>query len=699
MKHSNLILFACIIIVFLLFGCDKDDPVSPENRPPVIESITSTPPTSITNKLAGGATVQITVVATDPDRDELSYAWQAEAGRFDGNTDKSTVRWVSPFSDTEKTSIIKVTVSDGALTVQGDITVYVDKTLGPTVSTSDITEISETTASGGGNVTDDGGSAVTARGVVWSISQGPNLESLERKDPYTTDGEGLGTFTSEITELEPGTVYYVRAYASNDVGTGYGAEVEFTTKHMTYSISGSITEDGSGLGGVTITASDGHSETVTTSSTGEYTVTGVPHGADVTITPTRDGYSFTPQSRSIENISQNETGIDFTATLGSYNISGRVTEGGSGLGGVTITATGGHSQTVMTSSIDRQTAGYYTLTGVPHGADVTITPTRDGYSFTLQSRSISNITQNQTGIDFAATGLTYSISGRVTEGGSGLGGVTITASGGHSQTVMTSSIDRQTAGYYTLTDIPHGADVTITPTRDGYSFTPQSHSISNITQNQTGIDFTATEDVTGTVTDIDNNVYQTVKIGNQWWMAENLITTRYRDGVTIPNVTDDSQWENLTTGAWAYYNNDASNDGTYGKLYNWYAVDDTRGLCPEGWHVPSDDEWTMLVDFLGGREVAGGKMKSTRTDPDPHPRWRSPNTGATNESGFSGLPGHSRFSDGSYGPIGYYGFWWSSTELTTVSAWFRVLFYNNGDVYRDYGYKRAGFSVRCLRDD
>lgn len=148
---------------------------------------------------------------------------------------------------------------------------------------------------------------------------------------------------------------------------------------------------------------------------------------------------------------------------------------------------------------------------------------------------------------------------------------------------------------------------------------------------------------TGAVTDIEGNVYLTIKIGDQLWMAENLKVSRYRNGDNIPNVPDTSEWVNLTTGAWVYYNNDSSNDETYGKLYNWYAVDDNRGLCPTGWHVPSEEEWTTLTIFLIGRNV-GGTMKSTTG-------WNSPNTGATNESGFSGLPGGNRNSDGDFNNI------------------------------------------------
>lgn len=152
---------------------------------------------------------------------------------------------------------------------------------------------------------------------------------------------------------------------------------------------------------------------------------------------------------------------------------------------------------------------------------------------------------------------------------------------------------------------------------------------------------------TGTVTDIDGNIYQTIKIGTQWWMAENLKVTHYRNGDSIPNVTDETAWSNLTTGAYGNYNNDDDISNTYANLYNWYAVNDSRNIAPIGWHIPTDAEWQTLVDYLGGESVAGSKMKETGTE-----HWRSPNVGTTNESGFSALPGDYRGISGKYYSVG-----------------------------------------------
>ncbi len=206
--------------------------------------------------------------------------------------------------------------------------------------------------------------------------------------------------------------------------------------------------------------------------------------------------------------------------------------------------------------------------------------------------------------------------------------------------------------------------------------------------------FTTEEIQTGTVTDIDGNTYKTVKIGDQWWMAENLKVTHYRNGDAIPHVTDATDWSNLTTGAYCNYDNDENNATTYGRLYNWYAIDNIRNIAPEGWHVPSDAEWQTLVDYLGGSSVAGGKMKETGTT-----HWNSPNTGATNESGFSALAGGSRTHSGSYASsMGNHACFWSSTKYDCLSMLYRHLDCASSRIGSYTSNKESGFSVRCLRD-
>lgn len=200
----------------------------------------------------------------------------------------------------------------------------------------------------------------------------------------------------------------------------------------------------------------------------------------------------------------------------------------------------------------------------------------------------------------------------------------------------------------------------------------------------------------GTVTDIDGNVYQTVTIGTQVWMAENLKVTHYRDGYAIPNKTgeDWSSPDVQYTGAYCEYNNDVNNVATYGRLYNCFAVTDSRNIAPAGWHVPSDAEWQILFDFLGGTLVAGGKLKETGTA-----HWLSPNVGATNESGFTALPGGWRSYDGNFNWMGNYAFFWSSTQtIVGLLAYYQLLTYDGPEVIRYEDYMYYGFSVRCIKD-
>ena len=181
------------------------------------------------------------------------------------------------------------------------------------------------------------------------------------------------------------------------------------------------------------------------------------------------------------------------------------------------------------------------------------------------------------------------------------------------------------------------------------------------------------------------------KIDTIAWMLHNLDVTTYNNGDTIPEVTDPTAWSTLTTGAWCYYNNDSTNNASYGKLYNWYAVNDSRGLAPAGWHIASKDDWTAMVNSVGGDPEAGGKLKSTDL-------WLSPNTGATNITGFNGTPAGYRSEFGNSALLGTNAFWWTSKEHDTTTGVERSLGYNYQDCYMFYYDKHCGMSVRCIRN-
>jgi uncharacterized protein (TIGR02145 family) len=201
-----------------------------------------------------------------------------------------------------------------------------------------------------------------------------------------------------------------------------------------------------------------------------------------------------------------------------------------------------------------------------------------------------------------------------------------------------------------------------------------------------------------TVADVDGNIYNTVEIGGQCWMAENLKTERYNNGDAIPTGLSNSAWGSTTSGAFAVYQNVAANKAIYGLLYNWFAVNDSRALCPTGWHVPTDGEFTQLTDFLGGLGVAGGKIKTTGTLSAGTGLWLAPNTGATNSSGFSALPAGERDEDGTFEDLSREANFWSSTERTLNSGWYRDAEFDDNDVDRGGEVKRYGLSVRCLKD-
>jgi uncharacterized protein (TIGR02145 family) len=217
------------------------------------------------------------------------------------------------------------------------------------------------------------------------------------------------------------------------------------------------------------------------------------------------------------------------------------------------------------------------------------------------------------------------------------------------------------------------------------------------------------------LTDWDGNVYETIWVGEELWMADNLNASHYRNGVEIPHVTSNGTWGATTAGAYCYFNNDAAYGEEYGKLYNWYATVDGNGVCPEGWHVPTHGEWEALATFFGGIcsggnginetcTLIGGKLKETGTD-----HWHNPNTGATNEIGFTGLPGGNRSHTGSpfyahwygsnYGTVlGYFGQMWSSTSYSGDGAYAMDMRYTTTSSYWMPIYKRAGLSLRCKQD-
>src|SRR4030066_2563083 len=233
----------------------------------------------------------------------------------------------------------------------------------------------------------------------------------------------------------------------------------------------------------------------------------------------------------------------------------------------------------------------------------------------------------------------------------------------------TEEVTEETAGE-TEEEIVEEAEEGVTAEEEGVAEEEETEekTVEELEEEATEEEVIVSDEITeeaGTVTNIDGNVYHTVIIGTQVWMVENLKVTHYRNGDSIPNVSDGTEWGSLKTGAYCNYNNDPNNIDTYGRLYNWYVVIDRRKICPAGWHGPPFKDWGFLEGDLGGVPIAGGKMKE-----EGIAHWKSPNTGATNESGFTALPGGYRRFDGIFHYLGGYGYWWSTREYNDSSAWY-----------------------------
>ncbi len=484
----------------------------------------------------------------------------------------------------------------------------------PTLSTTAVTLITSTTASSGGNISNDGGAGVTVRGVCWNTASGPTTSNSK-----TLDGPGSGNFVSSMTGLTGNMVYYVRAYATNSVGTAYGNEISFTTNPLL--------------------------PTLTTTAIGSITQTTASSGGNIS----NDG-----------GASVTAHGVCWNTSSGPTTANSKTSDG-SGSGSFSSSLLG------LTPNTTYHLRAYATNSvGIAYGNEIT---------FTTLPPSIPTL---------STTAITLITTTTATSGGniSSDGGASVTSRG----VCWSTNANPTIADAKTSTGIGSGLFISyLTGLIPGTNYHVRAYATNSV-GTAYGEDMTFTT-VPPTVTDIDGNVYDAITIGGQIWMKENLKTTRFIDGTVITLANDATAWGNLsTTPAYCYYNYDAATyKDIYGPLYNWSTVT-TGKLCPNGWHVPTDPEFSQLVSYMGGSSVAGGKLKEIGTA-----NWKSPNTGATNESGFSALPG-------SMNPnllnIGEYGLWWTAT----VSYCWR-LDYNTTTADRCTDSNTNGLSVRCLRDE
>ena len=592
----------------------------------------------------------------------------------------------------------------------------------PSVSTTAVSSIALTTASSGGEITSDGGANVTARGVCWSTSANPTTG-----DPKTSDGSGTGSFTSSITNLLPGTVYHVRAYAINSVGTGYGEDVTFTTlpiglatlttktvtsiSYTSASSGGDISDAGGGTitakgvcwgtaSGPTVagshttdgtgTASFNSSITPLLSGTVYYVrayatnSAGTAYGDELTFTTTAVALATvstttvtmiaSTTARSGGSISSagggtiSEKGVCWSTTA-NPTITDAKTSNGTG------TATFVSDLTSLTSGTLYHVRAYATnQAGTAYGDDIT---------FTTVSVSLPAVTT--TAIS-AVAATTASSGGNVTDDGNG----TITARGvcwgTSSNPVATGSHTTDGTGTGSFTSSITG----LTPNTLYYVRAYATNSAGT----SYGDELTLT---TFAATDADGNNYTSLVIGTQTWLLQNLKTTRYSNGdligTTVPANLDISA-EVAPKYQWAV-GNDVNNIPVYGRFYTWYAVTDPRNVCPTGYHVPTDPEWETMKTFLGGEAIAGGKVKEVGTA-----HWQTPNFGATNESGFTAVAGGYRNFNGAFVSFNVSSPYWSSTEnqINTAWGWGQGLNYSVESMNRGGFDKPDGCVVRCIKN-
>lgn len=589
----------------------------------------------------------------------------------------------------------------------------------PVVTSTSVSAITEITASSGGTISFDGGAAITARGVCWGTTISPDITGRK-----TSNGTGSGSFTSSLTGLTPGTVYHIRAYATNSAGTGYGNDISFTTvtalATLTTTAISAVTSTSASSGG-TITADGGASVTArgvcwgatanptvsgskTTDGTGTGTftsnITGLTPGTTYHIRAYTTNSAGTSYGNDV-TFSTNTALSVLTTTAYSALTSDSVKSGGaiSTDGGEVVTARGVCWNTSANPTISNSKTTDGTGTGSFTSNVTNLSPGTAYFLRAYATNSVGTAYGNE--ITFttppAIPTLTTAEMQLVTST-SALAGGTVTSEGGAEVTnrgVCFSTFHNPTIANF-KTSLGAGAATfvsSLTGLTPGITYYLRAYA-TNSAGTGYGNEVTfPTLEITGTVTDVDGNVYPTLAIGTQMWMKENLKTSKLNDGTPIPLVTDNT-WGTLTTSGFGWYNNDVTTyKDTYGGYYNFYTVSSGK-LCPAGWRVPSDVDWTTLFSFLGGTSVAGGKLKETGTA-----HWDSPNTGATNDSGFTGLPGGYRFpNDGSsYGGLTQIANWWTSSQADPNLSFHKQLQYDTPTVSQGGNVKNYGRNVRCVK--
>jgi uncharacterized protein (TIGR02145 family) len=512
--------------------------------------------------------------------------------------------------------------------------------------TAPVTAVSATSAVSGGTITLDGGSVVSARGVCWSTSPNPTI-SLTTK---TNNGGGTGNFISNVSGLAPNTLYYIRAYATNSAGTVYGNQVSFTTNVLLL-------------------------PTLLTTAVTAITTNSAASGGTIT----NDGGGGTISARGICWSTNPNPTVGLSTKTANGNGPGNFSSSLSGLTPSTVYYVRAYATNEAGTSYGNQVQ--FTTIALVLPTLTTAVPS----AISTASASCGGIINSDGGGAIIERGVCWSTSPN-----------------------PTISLDSKTidgSGVGTFSSNLFG----LSPNTLYYVKAYATNSLGTSYGDQKSFSTYESLFTPGNgVSDVDGNGYQSIIIGHQEWMKENLKVEKYRNGNPIPKGLTDSQWASSSFGACAEYNNDIANYSTFGKLYNWFAVADPRGLCPVGWHIPTDHDWNVLVLQLDAfadtlqyvvSPIAGGKAKTTGIFEEGTGLWFSPNTGATNSSGLTFLPGGTRsWENGNFMSSLFSGIWWSSSQFESASAFERYVIASQSGFYRESVDKRLGCSVRCLKD-
>ncbi len=594
----------------------------------------------------------------------------------------------------------------------------------PTLITTVVTSINQTSALTGGNITRDNGAQVTIRGVCWDTIAQPTVELSQK----TGDGSGTGTFTSNLTNLKPDTKYYVRAFASSTAGTGYGNEINFTTSEITIP---DVSTDQASLITQVSAVSGGN---VTNDRGSAITLRGICWS--ISTAPTIGLSTKTVEGAGkgvfVGNLTDLLPGTTYYVRAYATNIAG--TGYGNEVTFLTSPAAKANVTTADATSISFNSAisggditndfgGPVTAKGIcwstnPGPTVDLLTKTSDGTGSGIFSSNLIGLDQNTqyyvrayvtniagtnygnevtfTTSPFSSPSLTTSLISAIGLNSATSGGEVTNENGSMviSRGVCWSTSSAPTIGLATKTDDGTGPGIftsVISGLQPGTTYYVRAYATNGI-----GTSY-GNEIVFNTmIADVIGNNYNTVTIGAQVWMSENLKTSKYNDNYDITYTPVYSDWASLTVPGYCWYN--TGNSSVYGALYNWYAVSSTsnggKNICPVGWHVPSDSDWDILVAYLGGDGMAGGKLKEAGTS-----HWASPNTGATNETGFNALPAGVRNNGGgAFTGAGSYAAFWSSTENSPGLAWYRDLQPWWSTILRNTRNEVDGLSIRCLKD-